>query len=76
MLTPDPKRAARRAAAHAGSRGAHPRRVRTETVEVQARAAWRPGMTVTQLERAAGISRNAAGKWRKVLRAEQEGRAQ
>jgi hypothetical protein len=27
-------------------------------------------MSVTELERAAGISRNAAGKWRKVLLAE------
>jgi hypothetical protein len=42
----------------------------TETVEAQARAAWQPGMSVSQLERAAGISRNAAGKWRKVLMAE------
>jgi hypothetical protein len=29
-------------------------------------------MTVGQLQRAAGISRSAAGKWRKVLQAEAE----
>jgi len=34
------------------------------------------GVTVRQLERAACVSRSATGKWRKVLRAEQEGRAQ
>jgi hypothetical protein len=47
----------------------------TATVERQVRAAYRDGMTVGQLQRLAGISRSAAGKWRKVLRAEsaQEG---
>jgi hypothetical protein len=69
-LTPD--RPARRAAA----RGANTRGVRTATVEHQVRAAWRPDMTVGQLERAAGVSRNSAAKWRRVLRAEAEGRAQ
>ena len=43
---------------------------RTATVEARVRAVWQPGMSVTQLERTAGISRNAAGKWRKVLLAE------
>jgi hypothetical protein len=33
-------------------------------------------MTVGQLGRAAGVSRSTAHKWRKVLRAEAEGRAQ
>jgi hypothetical protein len=33
-------------------------------------------VTAGQLQRAAGVSRSATGKWRKVLRAEQEGRAQ
>jgi len=34
------------------------------------------GVTVRQLQRAAGVSRSATGTWRNVLRAEQEGRAQ
>lgn len=29
-----------------------------------------PGMSVSELQRDAGISRNAASKWRKVLEAE------
>jgi len=33
-------------------------------------------VTVGQLQGAAGVSRSATGKRRKVLRAEQEGRAQ
>jgi hypothetical protein len=53
---------------------ANRRRVRTravtDSVEAQARASWHPGMSVTQLERAAGISRNAAQKWRRVFTAE------
>jgi hypothetical protein len=69
-LTPD--RPTRRAAA----RGAHPKQVRTATVEPKVRAVWRPDMTVGQLERAAGVSRSTAHKWRKVLRAEEEGKAQ
>jgi hypothetical protein len=66
-LGPD-RRPARRAAA----RGSNPRRVRTATVERQVRATWHPEMTVGQLQRTAGISRSAAGKWRKVLQAEAE----
>jgi hypothetical protein len=34
------------------------------------------GVTVRQLQRAAGVSRSATGKWRNVLRTEQEGQAQ
>ena len=74
-LDAPPTATKRRAAARASgsSRGAHPRpgrAVRTATVEAQARAAWQPGMSVSELQRAAQISRNAAGKWRKVLTAE------
>jgi hypothetical protein len=43
---------------------------KTATVERQARAAYEPGMSVGELQKAAKISRNAAGKWRKVLLAE------
>jgi hypothetical protein len=66
------ERPARRAAA----RGSNPQRVRTATVERQVRAAWHPDMTVGQLQRAAGISRSTAGKWRKVLHAETDRAAQ
>lgn len=45
--------------------------VRTASVEKKARRVWQPGMTVTQLQRAAGISRTAAAKWGRVLTAEQ-----
>jgi hypothetical protein len=46
---------------------------KTATVERRARAAWQPGMTVGQLEKAAHISRNAASKYRRILMAEAEG---
>ncbi len=46
------------------------------SVETQVRAAYREGMTVGQLQRAARISRTSASRWRRILRAEQEGRAQ
>src|SRR5258708_23558457 len=39
--------------------GGRRRQVATGTVEEQVRAAWQSGMSVTQLERAAGVSRNA-----------------
>jgi hypothetical protein len=67
------KRGTRRTAGQGRARGTHPSRVRTvrtATVEAKARAAWQPSMSVGQLERAASISRSAAGKWRKVLIAE------
>jgi hypothetical protein len=68
----------RRAAAQAGARGANRRHVRTgantltESVEQKARAHWRAGMSVGELQRAAGISRNAAGKYRRTFLAEAE----
>ncbi len=42
------------------------------SVEKQVRRVWRPDMSVTQLQRAAGISRNSAAKWTRVLAAELE----
>jgi hypothetical protein len=59
------KRAAARASA--ASKGV---RTPTASVETQARAAWRPGMSVTDLQTAAKISRNAAMSWRRALIAE------
>lgn len=64
-LTPD--RPARQAA-----------RARTDTPpvrtghskEAQVRAVWRPGMSVSELERAAGVSRSTAMRWRSTLLAE------
>lgn len=76
VLRLTPERASRRAAAAAAAGGSNPqpvRRVRTASVERQVRAVWRPEMSVSMLQRSAGISRSAAGKWRKVLRAEQNG---
>lgn len=46
----------------------------TATVEAQARAAWQPGMSVTQLQHAAHISRSAAGKYRRTFVAEHTAR--
>jgi hypothetical protein len=63
-------RTRQRAAAQGRGRGSNPRRVRTESVEAKVRAAWQPGMTIGQLTRAAGISRNSAAKWARVLEAE------
>lgn len=65
---PEPER--RRTAARANARGSNRRSVRTASVEAKARAAWQPGMSVSQLERSAGISRNSAAKWARVLEAE------
>jgi hypothetical protein len=65
----------RETAAQATAGGAHRRGGRTgkrakTTVEERVRKVWRPGMSIGMLERAAGISHNSAGKWRKVLIAE------
>lgn len=45
-------------------------RVSADAAEAAARAAWVPGMSVTELQRAAEISRNAASKHRRILMAE------
>jgi hypothetical protein len=39
----------------------------TASVEAKVRAAYIPGMSVSQLERAAGISRSAAAKYARLL---------
>jgi hypothetical protein len=66
----------RRAAA--SGRGTNTRsrqRVRTrqspDEAERRARKAWHPGMSVSELQRAAGISRTAASKHRRILMAEE-----
>lgn len=64
---PPRKRAAARASTKASAKGV---RTPTASVEKQARAAWRPGMSVGELQRAAKISRNAAMGWRRTLNAE------
>jgi hypothetical protein len=74
LVDPDaPKRRARTAA-----QGSHTRSTKAvhtprdaAAAERAARAAWVPGMSVSELERAAGISRAAAGKHRRILMAEQ-----
>jgi hypothetical protein len=48
----------------------------TASVEAKARAAYQPGMSIADLERAAKISRGSAMKWRSTLRAEAEAQAQ
>jgi hypothetical protein len=69
-------RTTRRTAARASSGGTNTPGVRTrrsaakESVEAQARAVWKPGMTVTQLQQKAGISRNAASTYRRQFIAE------
>jgi hypothetical protein len=50
--------------------GSNPQAVRTASAEVRARAAWRPGMSVTQLQLATGMSRSTASRWRSTLHAE------
>jgi hypothetical protein len=73
LVDPDaPKRPQRTAA-----QGSHTRSTKAvhtprdaAAAERAARAAWVPGMSVSELERAAGISRAAAGKHRRILMAE------
>ncbi|HEY7092738.1 MAG TPA: hypothetical protein VH393_06145 [Ktedonobacterales bacterium] len=42
-----------------------------DAAEAAARAAWTPGMSVGALQKAAGISRSAASKFRRILMAEE-----
>lgn len=68
----DPPR--RRTAAQARAGRAHTQGRRTgETAETKVRRVWRPEMSISQLERAADVSRSTAHKWRKVLAAEASG---
>lgn len=78
LETPPEWRATPRRAAQAQApKGTNRRRVRTpkvnstDPVEQKARSVWVMGMSVTQLERAAGISRSAAGKYRRTFMAEE-----
>lgn len=50
--------------------GRRARTAKTATVEAKAWAVWRPGMSVGQLQHAAGISRSAAGKYPRTFLAE------
>jgi hypothetical protein len=75
LIDPDaPKR--RRVAASGRANGPRTKSVRTprdsDAAERAARAAWRPGMSVGELQAAARISRNAASKHRRILIAEAE----
>jgi hypothetical protein len=71
----DPSAPARRKVAastranKAGAKSVHTPRD-AAAAERAARAAWVPGMSVTDLQNAAGISRAAAGKHRRILMAE------
>lgn len=71
-LTPDQPRRRRAAQGRGQARGkrANGRPMRTGSVEGKVRGVWRAGMSVSQLEREAGISRSAAGKYRRLLMAE------
>jgi methionine-rich copper-binding protein CopC len=70
-----PRQAAARSKGASGrsNRRSH-RGVRTpisaDAAEAAARTVWRTGMSVSELQRAAGISRNAASKHRRILMAE------
>jgi hypothetical protein len=46
-------------------------RLNPDAAERAARAAWVPGMSVGALQKAAGISRNSASKFRRILMAEE-----
>jgi hypothetical protein len=41
------------------------------SVEARVRRIWRPGMSITEIERLARVSRSSAHKWRRVLEREQ-----
>lgn len=70
VLRLEPPAEWRKPAARARVRGSNRGRVRTASVEAKVRAAWHAGMSVSELQRAAQISRNAAAKWARVLEAE------
>lgn len=66
----------RRAAAKAKPGRAHTPSYSRASAEQKVRAVWRPGMSVSQVERAAGVSRSTAHKWRRVLESEHVVRSQ
>jgi hypothetical protein len=45
---------------------------RTASAEAKVRRAYVPGMSISALAKASGVSMSAASKWRKVIRAEQD----
>ncbi len=75
LVNPDPPRR-RRAAASSGGNKTRTKAVRTpsrenDAAERAARSAYVAGMSVSDLQAASGVSRNAASRWRAVLLAEQ-----
>lgn len=52
-----------------------PKRPARESVKEQARAGWKPGMSLSELMRATGISLAAASKYRAVFEAEEQQKA-
>jgi hypothetical protein len=65
----------RQAATNTRSNGRRRRRVRTPSTrtasaEAKVRAVWRPGMSVGDLQVAAGIGRSTASKWQKIMATE------
>jgi hypothetical protein len=66
---PQPGKKPAAARAHT-SRVRTPKRAAAASVEAKVRGVWREGMSVTELERGAGVSRSTAHKWRRVLAAE------
>lgn len=56
---------------------ATPRRLAASlSAEERVRSVWRPGLTVSEIERAAAVSRSTAHKWRQVLIREEQERGQ
>jgi hypothetical protein len=55
---------------------ARARRHPKESVEDRVRRVYRPDMSVSELERASGVSRSSANRWKIVLDREQQGYAQ
>jgi len=63
------------AATNTGSTRRRRRRVRNgpgrrESAEAKVRAVWQPGMSLRQLEAAAGIGRSTASKWARIMESE------
>lgn len=61
---------ARRPARSARSNGRQVRTAAKASAEAKVRRAWRPDMSVSQLEREAGVARSTAAKWARILEAE------
>ncbi|HEY1388862.1 MAG TPA: hypothetical protein VGF38_09985 [Ktedonobacterales bacterium] len=66
-----PRQAAASRGTNTGSRKGVRTRQSPDEAERRARKAWTPGMSVSELQRAAGISRTAASKHRRILLAEE-----